>query len=158
MSPSIHRFRVRLQRPDGYARGAGFRVPARIMAAFAPRQRVPVVITINDYTWRSTVYPYAGAFFVPVRSEVCTAIGADAGDSVAVAMGLDAAVRRVEVPADLARALDRAGAREQFDRLSYTQQQEHVHGIADAKRPETRQKRIDAAVAGALVPDGRKAP
>ena len=93
-----------------------------------------------------------------MRSEVCTAIGADAGDRVAVAMGLDAAVRRVEVPADLARALDRAGVRQQFDRLSYSQQKEHVQGIADAKRPETRHKRIEAAVARALVPNNRKAP
>lgn len=158
MPPSIQRFRVRLERPDGYSRGAGFYVPAQVMAAFAPQKRVPVVVTINGYTWRSTVSPYGGQFVVPVRSEVCATIGADAGDTVSVAMQLDGAVRRVAVPPDLARALNGAGARQAFDGLSYTEQKEHVQGVAAAKRPETRQRRIESAVARALRPTKRKAP
>jgi len=140
------RFRVRLERPEGLSRGANFRVPQHVMKAFAPRSRVPVVVTINDYSWRTTIAPYGGEFYVPVRSEICSAIGADAGETVEVAVERDAAERSVEVPADLARALDAAGVRSAFDRLSYSLQKECAQSVATAKRPETRQRRIDAAV------------
>lgn len=141
------RFRVRLERPDGFAKGAFVRVPQRIMGAFAPQRRVPVVVTINGSTWRTTIAPYGEEFFVPVRAAVCASIGADAGDTVDVAMDRDAGVRKAEVPADLARALAVAGARAAFDRLAFTHQKELAQSVATAKRPETRQKRIDKAVA-----------
>jgi hypothetical protein len=146
-----HRFRVRLERPEGLAKGAFLRVPQRVMDAFAPRLRVPVVVTINDYSWRTTIAPYGDEFFVPVRAAVCSACGADAGDTVSVTLEDDAAERRVEVPADLAGALDAAGARAAFDRLSFTHQKEYAQSIEAAKRPETRQRRIETAVAKILT-------
>jgi hypothetical protein len=146
-----HRFRVRLERPEGLAKGAFLRVPQRVMDAFAPRRRVPVVVTINDYSWRTTIAPYGDEFFVPVRAAVCSACGADTGDTVSVTLEDDTAERRVEVPADLARALDAAGARAAFDRLSFSHQNEFARSVAAAKRPETRQRRIQAAVTKMLT-------
>ncbi len=141
------RFRVRLERPEGFAQGAFIRVPQRVMDAFAPQLRVPVVVTINDYSWRTTIAPYGEEFFVPVRAAVCASIAANAGDMVDVAIERDGGVRKADVPADLARALDAAGARAAFDQLAFTHQKELAQSVATAKRPETRQKRIDAAVA-----------
>jgi Domain of unknown function (DUF1905)/Bacteriocin-protection, YdeI or OmpD-Associated len=148
------RFRVCLERPDGFAQGAFIRVPQRIMDAFAPQLRVPVVVTINDYSWRTTIAPYGEEFFVPVRAAVCASIAADAGDTVDVAMEHDEGVRKADVPADLASALDAAGARAAFDQLAFTHQKELSQSVATAKRPETRQKRIDAAVAKVLANAG----
>jgi uncharacterized protein YdeI (YjbR/CyaY-like superfamily) len=51
------------------------------------------------------------------------------------------------VPDDFAAAMRKAGVRTAFDALSYTHRKEHVRAIEDAKKPETRQRRIDAAVA-----------
>jgi glucose/arabinose dehydrogenase len=141
------RFRVRLERPEGFARGTFIRVPQRVMDAFAPQLRVPVVVTINGYSWRITIAPYGEEFFVPVRAAVCASIGADAGDTVDVAMDRDAGLRKADVPTDLARALDVAGARAAFHQLAFTHQKELAQSVATAKRPETRQKRIDAAIA-----------
>jgi hypothetical protein len=140
------RFRVRLDRPEEYAKGAFFVVPESVMSAFAPLRRVPVVVTINEYSWRTTIAPYGGKSFVPVRAEVCQAAGVDAGETVAVAIEHDTAVRRVDVPADVARALKEAGLRKAFDKLSFSHQKEFVRAVEDAKRPETRRRRIDEMV------------
>ena len=58
----------------------------------------------------------------------------------------DAAERTVEVPADLAAALEEAGLRKAFDALSYSHRREHVNAINDAKKPETRSRRISKAL------------
>jgi uncharacterized protein YdeI (YjbR/CyaY-like superfamily) len=52
----------------------------------------------------------------------------------------------VEVPADFASALDDAGLRTAFDALSYSHRREHVNAINDAKKPETRARRITKAL------------
>ena len=62
-------------------------------------------------------------------------------------MERDSAVRKAEAPPDLARALEAAGAQAAFDRLSFTHQKEIAQSVATAKRPETRQRRVEAAVA-----------
>ena len=141
------RFRARLERPEGVSRGASLQVPQRIMDAFAPRKRVPVTVTINEYSWPTTVAPYGEEFYIPVRSDVCAAIRADAGDTVNVALEIDTTVREVEVPPDLARALSAAGVQAAFDRLSVTHRKEIARSVARAKRPETRERRIGAAIA-----------
>ena len=74
------------------------------------------------------------------------AFGVEIGDEVDVLIELDTAPRDVEVPADLAQALDSAGVRERFDALAYSHRKEHVRAIEEAKKPETRQRRIVAAV------------
>jgi uncharacterized protein YdeI (YjbR/CyaY-like superfamily) len=54
----------------------------------------------------------------------------------------------VAEPADFARALDAdPAARAAYDRLSHTRKREHVLAIENAKKAETRKRRIDKAVA-----------
>jgi len=73
-------------------------------------------------------------------------LGVDIGDTVEVEIALDAAERVVTVPDDLAAALDAAGVRAGFDALSYSRRKELARGVADAKKPETRERRIIAVV------------
>jgi hypothetical protein len=63
------------------------------MDAFAPRKRVPVVVTIKGFSYRTTIATYGGESYVIVRSEICGKIGADAGDTVDVEMSEDTAER-----------------------------------------------------------------
>jgi Bacteriocin-protection, YdeI or OmpD-Associated/Domain of unknown function (DUF1905) len=147
---AVQRFTVKLERPDASdASGTMtcFRLPHAKMAAFAPRTRVPVVVTINGFSWRTTIAPYGTDFYIPVRKEVREQIKAAVGDTVTVAMQRDTAARTVEVPPDLARALTAKGAREAFDRLSLSYRKEYVQWVTEAKRPETRSRRIEGAVA-----------
>jgi hypothetical protein len=106
-------------------------------------KRFPVVATVNGYTWRTTVMRMGGEFLLGLNRAVREAAGAEAGDAVEVAIELDTASREVEVPEALASALARdPQAKAAFDKLSFTHRKEYARAIADAKRPETRDRRV----------------
>lgn len=111
--------------------------------------RPPVVVTINGYSYRSTIMTMAGVTFVPLRTSNREAAGVVKGGTYEVTLTLDGTVREVTVPEALGAALEAAGVREGWERLSFTTRREHVEGIVGAKRAETRGKRIAAAVAAA---------
>ena len=111
------------------------------------RARPPVVVEINGHSYHSTIAVMSGVTFVPLRRSNREAAGVAEGDTVEVTLTLDTAPRTVDLPEMLAAALDAAGVRAGWDRLSYTAQREQVEAITGAKRPETRDKRIPAAVA-----------
>jgi Bacteriocin-protection, YdeI or OmpD-Associated/Domain of unknown function (DUF1905) len=126
----------------------GLRVPADVVAALGSGQRPPVTVTVNGHTYRSTVAAYSGDHFLPLAAEHRTAAGVAAGDTVEVEVELDTAPRTVEVPPDLAAALDaEPEARRRFDALSYSHQRRHVLAVDGAKAEATRQRRVAAAVA-----------
>ncbi len=139
------RFRAILQLHGKTA--TGIEVPAEIVATLEVGKRPAVNVTINDYTYRSTVAPMGGVFMLPVSAEIRAGAGVAAGDEVVVELALDSAPREVAVPPDFAEALDREpDARRAFDALSYSNKRRHVLSIGDAKTPETRQRRIAKAV------------
>ena len=124
---------------------AGFPVPFDLKEAFG-RSRPPVKVTIRGHTWRTTPGVYGGVGYIGLNREVRVAAGVDVGDRVRVAMELDTEPRTVAVPADLRAALAAAGARERFDRLSFTHRREYVEWVESAKRSETRERRLDETV------------
>ncbi len=113
------------------------------------KARPPVVVAINGYSYRSTIMTMAGVTFVPLRTSNREAAGVVQGGAYEVTLTLDEAVRDVVVPEALGVALEAAGVHEGWERLSFTTRREHVEGIVEAKREETRGKRIAAAVAAA---------
>jgi antitoxin component of MazEF toxin-antitoxin module len=125
----------------------GMRVPDEVVAALGAGKRPQVTVTINGGTYRSTVAAYKGAYMLPLSAENRRVTGVSAGDEVDVDVELDVQPRTVAVPADLAEALDRdAAVRRRFDALAFTHQREWVRSVEEAKRPETRRRRIDKAV------------
>ena len=75
----VHRFTARLERGDAPGTTTFVRVPTRVMEAFAPRKRVPVIVVIAGRAWRTTTATYGDASVVPVRSEIRALVGASAG-------------------------------------------------------------------------------
>jgi hypothetical protein len=124
----------------------GMTVPADVIERLGAGKRPPVKVTINGHTWRGTVAVMGGRFMLGVAAEHRAAAGVAAGDRLKVRLELDAEPRTVDVPADLAKALKAAGATEAFERLSFTLRKEHVRAIEEAKKPETRKRRIEKAV------------
>jgi hypothetical protein len=124
----------------------GIQVPPEIVEALGAGKKPPVRVTIRGHTYRSTVAKRGERYLLGVSAENRAGAGVAAGDEVDVEIELDTEPREVTVPADFAEALDDAGARRTFDGLSYTRRQEFVRGIEEAKRPETRQRRIAKAV------------
>ena len=125
----------------------GIRVPAEVVATLDAGKRVPVTVTINGYTYRTTVAPYTGMYLIPLSAENREGAGVRAGEVVDVDIERDTAPREVTVPSDLAEALDAAGVRGAFDALSFTRRKEYVVAVEGAKKPETRRTRIERAIA-----------
>lgn len=126
----------------------GMQVPPLVVEALGGGKRPPVRVTINGFTYRSTIAVYGDKYLLGVNSENREATGARAGDMLDVEVELDTAPREVTVPDDFAAALDlHPEARRFFEGLSYSERRWFVLGIDDAKTPETRQRRIDKAVA-----------
>jgi hypothetical protein len=111
------------------------------------KARAPIKVTLNGYTYRSTVFDMGKGTFVPLRQSNRNAAGLKAGDTVDVTLELDTEKRQVALPGDLLAALEAAGCLDGWNAASFTHQREHVEGLEAAKKPETRAKRLDAAVA-----------
>jgi Bacteriocin-protection, YdeI or OmpD-Associated/Domain of unknown function (DUF1905) len=117
-------------------------------------KRFPVLATVNGYCWRTTVTRMRGEYLLGLNREVREAAGVEAGDRVEAAIELDTAPREVEVPEALASALSAdpaAGAA--FEALAYTHRKEYARWIAEAKREETRDRRVREALA--MIREGR---
>jgi len=139
------RFRTTLELAGKTA--TGFRIPREVVEALGKGKRPPVVVTINGYTYRSTVAVYGDEYLVGVAAEHRQGAGAKAGDIIDVDLELDTAPREVDVPADFAAALDRdPEAKAFFDGLSYSNKRRFTLSIDDAKSAETRQRRIEKYV------------
>jgi uncharacterized protein YdeI (YjbR/CyaY-like superfamily) len=113
----------------------------------AGKRRFPVRATINGYSWQTTITPMRGENLLGLNKEVRAAAGVAAGDTVDVLIELDTEPREVEVPAALAKALDGdTVARAAFENMSFTHRKEYARWIGEAKRDETRQKRVTQAL------------
>jgi hypothetical protein len=125
----------------------GITVPAEVVEALAAGKKPAVSVTINGYSYRSSIGSMSGEYKIPVSAEVREAAGIKAGEAVSVELALDTAPREVAVPPDFAAALAAEPvAQTTFDRISYSEKRWFVLGIEDAKTPETRQRRIDKAI------------
>jgi hypothetical protein len=110
-------------------------------------KRFPVVATVNATTWRTSVARMGGEFLLGLNREVRQRADVQAGDEVEVSIELDVAPRTVEVPEALAMALAAdPKARATFENLAFTHRKEFARWIADAKREETRVRRVERAV------------
>jgi hypothetical protein len=107
----------------------------------------PVKATINGFTWAGRVTRMKGEFLLGMSREIRTGAGAEAGDRVTVRIALDAAPREVELPEALAAALAGDGdARAKYEALAFTHRKEFARWIAEAKRDDTRERRVAQAL------------
>ena len=126
----------------------GLEVPPEVVEALGGGKRPAVTITINGHSWKSRVAIMRGRYLLGLSNANRKSAGVATGDEVEVEVEIDAAPRVVAEPADLARALDAdPAARTAYDHLTYSHQREHVRAIESAKKPETRARRIEKALA-----------
>jgi hypothetical protein len=109
--------------------------------------RAPVKVTLNGYTYRSTIASMGEGPCLPLRRSNREAAGLEGGETLSVTLALDTEKREVQPPPDLVKALKAAPpAWERWGELSYSHQREHVEAVEGAKKPETRARRIATAV------------
>ncbi|MEW6735375.1 MAG: YdeI/OmpD-associated family protein [Acidobacteriota bacterium] len=121
-------------------------VPFDPQAVFG-KVRAPVKVTLNGYTYRSTIAAMGGTVCIPLRKSNREAAGLEGGETVEVKLELDTEKREVKPPSDLIKALKATPvAWDRWRELSFTHQREYVEAIQEAKKPETRARRIENAV------------
>jgi len=130
---------VKLRRADGMS---------SIPVPFDPKEvfgkvRAPVRVTINGYTYRSTIFSMGGSIHIPLRKSHREAAGLEGDETVTVKIAADEAERTVEIPADLARAFRaRKDLKDGWKALSYTARRECAEALIGAKKAETRARRL----------------
>lgn len=115
--------------------------------------RVPVIVRLNGYRYRSTIMSVGHGPCIPLRRSNREAARLEGGETLPVTLEVDAQPRVVRLPADLSRALKAVpSAWSRWSELSYTLQRERVEAVEEARKPETRARRIRAAVSLLAAP------
>ncbi|MBE2225579.1 MAG: DUF1905 domain-containing protein, partial [Anaerolineae bacterium] len=115
----------------------GLPIPAEAVATLDSGKRPKVKVSFNGYTYRSTVAAYGDVFMIPLSKEHREAAGVQAGDEIEVTLELDTEPRTVEVPDDLAMALEEGGVTAVFDAQAPSKRKEYVRQVTSAKTEET---------------------
>jgi hypothetical protein len=137
-----HRFKVKLFGMTGMDTAA-FHPPFDVAETFGRKGRVPVKGTINGFPFRSSLMNMGEGHMMVVNRQLRDGAKCKAGDTVAIALELDDAKRTVAVPAWLKKIIDAdSKAKAAWPKLSFTHQKEYVREIVEAKREETRDKRV----------------
>jgi hypothetical protein len=132
-----------IQCPPDAPRAAYICVPFDVKETFGTKGRVAVRGTFDAEEYRGTIQPMTGGHVIGVSVEMRKALGKITGDSIHVIMERDPEERTVEIPPDLSTALNNnPAARDYFNKLSYSHRKEYVGHIIEAKKPETRARRV----------------
>jgi hypothetical protein len=125
----------------------GFPVPEEVVEALGGGGKPKVVVTVNGYTFRTSIARMGGRYLLGVSADRRTAAGISGGDVLDVDVELDTAPRTVDVPDDLATAMAAEPAAKEFwDTLSYSNQQWHAQQTAGAKSAESRARRVAKSI------------
>jgi Domain of unknown function (DUF1905)/Bacteriocin-protection, YdeI or OmpD-Associated len=140
-------FRAEL-RSSGSGRGGHLvEVPQDVIATLGGRGRTPVSATFDGVSYRGSIVKMRGITMIGVTKAIMAEAGVGVGDTLTVVLENDDAPREVDVPEELTKAFRRSqGAKAEWDRLPFTHQREYVEAILDAKRPETRARRIETTI------------
>jgi Bacteriocin-protection, YdeI or OmpD-Associated/Domain of unknown function (DUF1905) len=125
----------------------GIKVPGEIVESFKAGKKPPVCITINNYTYRSTIAVMGGVYMVGVSAEHRKGANVAGGEEVDVYIELDTEPREVVVPEDFQKALNSNSiAKRNFEALSYSNKKVHILQIEGSKAADTRTRRIANAI------------
>ena len=123
----------------------GITIPFDVEEIFGAK-RVPVKVSVNGAENRTTIFRMGGKYLIAVPKVFRDAANIKAGEKITVTLEKDTEKRTVEVPPDLAEALQKAGLIHVFAKMSFTHQKEYVVAVKDAKREETRVRRIEKTI------------
>jgi hypothetical protein len=138
------KFRVTLE-SSGTA--VGMEVPAEVVESLGQGKRPPVKVTVNGFTFRTTIGAMGGRSMIAINAANRTGAKVSGGETVEVTLELDTESRELPVPADLAKALKgNAAAKKSFDSLTPSKKKAIIVSIEGAKTADTRQRRLDKAL------------
>ncbi len=126
----------------------GIVVPDEVIAQLGAGRRPSVVVDVNGYRYRNTVGVMGGRHLISISAAVREATGLQGGDPITVTLTIADSPREITIPDDFAAAVAAdAQAATFFAKLSPSMQRYHADNVNAAKSSETRQRRIDKAIA-----------
>ncbi|TMF52744.1 MAG: DUF1905 domain-containing protein [Chloroflexi bacterium] len=140
-------FKAVLQ-PDPTGAGTFVLVPRKLHEELGLKGRPKIQAVIAGHPYRGSLMPMGdGTYCLGVLKSIQQAAGVKRGDTITVELAVDTAPRSVDVPYDLAGLLARdKKAAAAWERLSYTNQKEMAQSLEEAKKPETRERRLRVAL------------
>lgn len=130
----------------GFGNNTGIEVSPSILDELGGGKRPPVKVTVNNYTYQSSVGSMSGMYLISFPKANREATGLAAGDSITVTLELESKDRAVVIPKELERALQDAGLLNAFQNLAYSKRKEFARQINEAKADDTRRRRIDKII------------
>ena len=123
-------------------------VPKQVAAQMGLKGMPKVQAVIAGHAYRGSLMPMGdGTYCLGVLKSIQEAAGVSRGDTVTVRLELDTTPRIVEMPDDLAKAIGRdKNALAAWDKLSFTNRKEMARSLEEARKPETRERRLAAAL------------
>ena len=148
-------FQTRLEKHEG-SEATGITIPFDVEEVFGAK-RVPVKVRINNADYRSTICRMGGRYMLAIPKGFRDAAGVKGGDMITVELERDTEPRIVEPTEDLAAALnENPQAKANWEKLSYTHKKEFVAVLEEAKRAETRARRVGKIIDELLTKYARK--
>ena len=127
--------------------GAYITIPFDVEKIYGTKGRLKVKATFEGHPYRGSLANMGTGHILIVRKDIRAAIEKKAGDKIQVTLEPDTEPREVIVPEDLAGAFRKsAKAKSFFEKLSYTNKKEYAVWITSAKKPETRERRVQDTI------------
>jgi Domain of unknown function (DUF1905)/Bacteriocin-protection, YdeI or OmpD-Associated len=145
MAMKKYKFKARIHAGDGG--GAYVLFPYDTEAEFATRGKVPVKATLQGVPYRGSLIKYGHPqHMLPVLKAIRQQTGKTPGDTIEIVVWKDQELRALEVPSHFEKLMKQEGLLPFFEGLSYTHRKEYCRWISEAKKEETRVKRLEKAV------------
>lgn len=133
---------------SAFGNNTGIVVSPEALEELDAGKRPPVDVEVNGHRFRSTVGVMSGKALISVSAAIRKESGLAAGDPISVTLTVNATPRDVDIPDELAAAFEaNPGTETFFSSLSNSLQRYHVDNINAAKAADTRQRRVDKAIA-----------
>ena len=142
------RFKGRLTATPRGGGGILVPVPREVVAKLGLKGMPRIQAVIAGTPYRGSLMPMGdGNYCLGVLKSIQETAGVGLGDEIDVELEPDTAPRTVDVPPDLGAALARHGkAAAGWAKLSFTNRKEIARSLEEAKKPETRERRLAAAL------------
>ena len=145
-TPGVIEFSAPIIDPGGG--GAYIEFPFDTEELFGTKGRIPVKVLFDELPYHGTMLRYGTEkHIIIIVKKIREAIKKQAPDIVDVKVELDDKTRKIPVPDDVQKSLEKNQITlETYNKLSYSHQKEYINWILEAKREETRQNRIEKMI------------
>lgn len=129
-----------------FGNNTGIVVPEENLLELNAGKKPPVKVNVNGYEYQSTIASMSGYYLIPLSKEHRILSGLNGNDEVNVILTLESKDRNVDVPIELIQILNDNNLLELFEKQSYSARKEMVRLIVDAKKEDTKTKRLNQLI------------